>query len=149
MYDFSDNDDWYEVTDMNKVVDFIRKLVYDSFSDPVDYTDIDTIDGLLDIRLTDEEMDELNQLLSLEECLSLFKPKLKVERRNGKNVYFISSYIFEDVVRDINGRMISNTMRSLVEKDLIEVAFDNDKNDFVFWLKKKGKNDGDISTYNF
>ena len=50
------------------------------------------------------------------------------------------------MVRDINGRMISNTMRSLVEKDLIEVAFDNDKNDFVFWLKKKGKNDGDIST---
>ena len=146
MYDFNDSDHLYEVTDMYKVVDFIRKLVYDSFSYPIDYTDIETEDGLLDIKLTDDEMDELNKLLSIEECISLFKPKLKVVKINNKNTYFINSYIFEDVVRDINGRMISNTMRSLVAKDLIEVAFDNDKNDFVFWLKKKGKKDGDIST---
>ena len=84
MYDFNDSEDLYEVTDMYKVVDFIRKLVYDSFSYPIDYTDIETEDGLLDIKLTDDEMDELNKLLSIEECISLFKPKLKVERSGIK-----------------------------------------------------------------
>ena len=143
----NDDDNWYEIYDLTAVVDFIRKLVYDSFSDPVDYNDIEQNEmGMLDIKLTTEETQELNKLLSIEECLSVVKPRLKPTK---DNTYLLNGNIFEQMVYDINGRMISNTMRSLVERDLLEVAFDDNKNDFVFWLKRKGKKDGDISTDKF
>ena len=127
----NDDDNWYEIYDLTAVVDFIRKLVYDSFSDPVDYNDIEQNEmGMLDIKLTTEETQELNKLLSIEECLSVVKPRLKPTK---DNTYLLNGNIFEQMVYDINGRMISNTMRSLVERDLLEVAFDDNKNDFVFW----------------
>ena len=42
-------------------------------------------------------------------------------------------------------RMVSNIIQSLVKKGLVETAFDNEKNDFIFWVKK-GIDYGDFPT---
>jgi hypothetical protein len=33
--------------------------------------------------------------------------------------------------------MVSNIVRGLVKKGVLDSAFDNDKNDFIFWVKDK------------
>ena len=43
---------------------------------------------------------------------------------------------YDNVLRQLSERMISNIVRNLVKKGLVESAFDEDKNDFVFWIKK-------------
>jgi len=35
----------------------------------------------------------------------------------------------------MNGRLVSNMLTSLVSKGLIESAYDEQINDFVFWIK--------------
>jgi hypothetical protein len=37
--------------------------------------------------------------------------------------------------------MISNILNSLVNKGMIETAFDNKSNDFVFWIKDSKNNE--------
>ena len=43
--------------------------------------------------------------------------------------------MFADIVHKLNDRMVSNIISGLVQKGLVETAFDNEVNDFVFWVK--------------
>ena len=40
------------------------------------------------------------------------------------------------MIEDLNSRMVSNTINKLVIDGVFEVAFDDEINDFIFWIKE-------------
>jgi hypothetical protein len=48
--------------------------------------------------------------------------------------------MFSDIIHKLNDRMVSNIINILTQKGLIETAFDNEANDFVFWINDEQKN---------
>ena len=48
----------------------------------------------------------------------------------------MNDIIFSDIVSKLNERMTSNIVNGLVQKGLIETAFDSEANDFIFWIKE-------------
>ena len=53
----------------------------------------------------------------------------------------LNDKIFTDIVSRLNDRMVSNIIVGLVQKGLVETAFDDESNDFVFWVKENENND--------
>ena len=47
---------------------------------------------------------------------------------------------YDDFLIQLNHRMISNMIKDLVKRGALESAFDDEIDDFVFWVKK---NDGE------
>ncbi|NBT08684.1 MAG: hypothetical protein EBS98_07780, partial [Chitinophagia bacterium] len=45
----------------------------------------------------------------------------------------------DTILEELNSRLVSNILNSLVNKGLIESAYDSDTNDFVFWVKNDSK----------
>lgn len=66
----------------------------------------------------------------------------KQKNRKTKEIrYTINDSIFADIVFKLNDRMVSNIVMGLVQRGLIESAFDDDANDFVFWVKDNNANE--------
>tara|TARA_R100000152_G_C6585741_1_gene47982 strand:+ start:109 stop:555 length:447 start_codon:yes stop_codon:yes gene_type:complete len=136
MFEEFEDDKWYEVVNLEEVVDFLRKLVYESFDETTEINSLNVSKKKLDVKLNSESQRELDDLLSMEECLCLVKPLLKSKRdKEYKTVYMLNTKIFFDIVADMNSRMISNILRGLVDRNEIEIGFSDSKNDFIFWVK--------------
>jgi predicted transcriptional regulator len=60
------------------------------------------------------------------------KQKHKISK---KIRYVLNDTILVDIIENLNSRMVSNVLTNLVQKGLVESAFDSQKNDFVFWIK--------------
>jgi hypothetical protein len=135
MYEDQDDEDMvYVVSDIDKFVDETRKIVFGCFGDTGDLSS-DNMDTLID-NLKETDIEELNRTLSHEECMVILHTyvKPKITRRKKKK-YIIPKETFEKIVEDFNARLVSNLLTSLVQKGLIESAFDEEENDFIFWVK--------------
>ena len=44
---------------------------------------------------------------------------------------------FDEILIQLNQRMVSNIVRGLVKKGVVDSAFDSERNDFIFWVKDK------------
>jgi len=90
-----------------------------------------------------EEREELENVLNKKECINIIKEgSKKIRNKRTKKVkYLMVDKILYTIIQNINQRMISNIISNLVKKGLLETAFDEEKNDFVFWAKenKDGK----------
>lgn len=130
----------YVVSNINKFVDETRKIVFGCFGEGEDITD-DTVD--LHIALLDEtDIEELNKTLSRDECLAIVHSHVKPKKtKKGHVKYIISEQKFEQIIEDFNARLVSNLLISLVNKGLIESAYDEESNDFVFWVKENDTTD--------
>ena len=87
--------------------------------------------------LSDEENIELNSILTQIECINIVKEtSKKIRHKKTKKIkYLINDKILYTIIQNINRRMVSNMISNLVKKGLLESAFDEEKNDFVFWKK--------------
>ena len=97
---------------------------------------------LMDIeQLSKDDADELNKVLSYDECFSIAKSHIKKQKHKHKKQkrYILSSNNYYNLVSDLNTRLVSNLMTQLVSKGLVETAFDTQANDFVFWVKDEKK----------
>jgi len=124
---------WYIVPDLDNFTDKARAIVYNNFGT---WQNKDELDILIDdVKIEDEE--ELNNVLSHKESLLIIKELVKKQKnRKTKEIrYTINDTIFADIVYKLNDRMVSNIVNTLVQKGLIESAFDSDANDFIFWIK--------------
>jgi len=142
------NGDWLEISDIDKFTDYIRNIVYISFKDD---ESIDDENYIVDINsafetLTKEEIQELESVLDKKECINIIKEtSRKIRNKKTRKVkYLMDDKILYDIIDHINQRMVSNIISNLVKKGLLESAFDEEKNDFVFW--KKDNKDGDSQT---
>lgn len=136
-----ERDDFIEVVNLDKLVEFSRQLIFYNFAieDDDDETDDEFIAKVKNIKKEDKE--ELDRLLPFQESKLIFKSSLRkqVNRKTKKVRYVIRESDYDEVLVELNSRMVSNIIRSLVKKGLVETAFDDDKNDFVFWVSKLGE----------
>lgn len=125
--------EWYLIPDLSEFANKTRLIVYNNFGDWKNFNE----DSILDDNIETYEKEELDKILSLDESLSIIKEHIKKQKNKYSNEieYSLSDSMFASIVSKLNERMISNIIRGLVDKGLIEMAFDNDANDFVFWVK--------------
>lgn len=129
---------WFIVTNLDEFVNKARSIVFNNFGK---WTE-NPIDALLD-DVMESEQEELNDILSLQESLVIVKTFLRKQhhKKTGETRYIINEKIFADIVYSLNDRMVSNILTNLVQKGLVESAFDNESNDFVFWIKDDEKDE--------
>jgi hypothetical protein len=126
--------DWFVISDLEEFTDKARSIVYNNFGQWSD--DLNKPVSIDDV--TPDELEEFNKLLSHEESLVIVKQLVKKEKhkKTQKIRYILNDKMFIRIIDDLNARMVSNIMNSLVQKGLVESAFDDTKNDFVFWIKE-------------
>lgn len=121
---------------INNLEDFInatRRLVFQNFGAKSD-KDLD-----LDIIINNsspEDEQEMNRMLSYSESYSIIKSFVKKQtNKNTKETrYILDENIYMSIIISLNDRLISNILNGLVNKGLIETAYDEKSNDFIFWV---------------
>jgi hypothetical protein len=127
------NPEWYVIPNLSEFTDKVRSIVYNNFGA---WEDKSGLDILID-DVKENEREELDKTLSHQESLVIVKENVKTQRNKitKKIRYVLNDDIFADIVYKLNDRMVSNIMMGLVQKGLVETAFDEEANDFVFWVK--------------
>lgn len=125
----------YIIDNLDDFTDSARRLVYNGFGkgaveDPDEFTELVT-------QINPEEEAELNKILSHDEALVIVKSIAKEQKHKyeDKSRYLIDEKIFSEIIEAMNSRLVSNILTSLVNKGMVESAYDSDVNDFVFWIK--------------
>jgi DNA-binding HxlR family transcriptional regulator len=130
--------DWFVISNLEEFIDKARSIVYTNFGqwsdNPKNPVSIENVKP--------DEMEEFNKVLSHQESLLIVKQFVKKEKnkKTKKIRYILDDQIFEKIIHDLNNRMVSNILNNLVQKGLVESAFDDKVNDFVFWVKEDEKN---------
>ena len=135
-------DKWYVIHDMDAFTNHVRVLVYNAFGSGLseDKDDDPEIDDLISVK--PEDKDELDKILSFEESLNIATQIVKKQKNKKTNNirYVVNDSIFLQVIESLNDRMVSNLLNNLVNKGVLETGFDNETNDFLFWIKENDKN---------
>lgn len=127
----------YDIIDLEKFIDATRTLVYSCFGKNNDKNNPNnTVDNLLN-SLTDDEVCEMNACLSLSESMVIAKKFIKTQKnKNTKQIrQIISEEAYMQFVEELNSRLVSNLISKLASQGVLETAFDEEANDFVFWVK--------------
>ena len=129
--------DWYIISDFEEFVDTTRVLVFNSFGSKSEEDDSRTY-----AELTTDEQTEIDQILSYNECEIIAKSivRKQVNKKTNAIRYMISDKTFADMINSFNERMVSNILQGLVNKGLVETAYDNESNDFLFYVPDHLKN---------
>jgi len=127
---------WMEIVNIDKLVDFSRRVIFYNFDE--DNDDLDDEDFMKKIeKIESKDSAEMNKVLPRDEVKAIFL-YLIVKRRN-KNTKKVAKFIkeenYEEDLAQLNQRMVSNIVKGLVSRGLVESAFDSEKNDFVFWVR--------------
>lgn len=133
--------DWYVINSLPKFVNTVRAFVFNSFGKQPKDQGQDVLDEVYaDIK--PEEQEEFDNVLSHEESMLIVQNLVRkqVNRKTNKERYAMNDAIFLAIIESLNDRMISNMLNNLVNKGLLETAFDSESNDFVFWIKKDEQN---------
>jgi len=134
-------DKWYVIHDMDAFTNHVRVLVYNAFGSGLSEDKEDPeIDDLISVK--PEDKDELDKILSFEESLNIATQIVKKQKNKKTNNirYVVNDSIFLQVIESLNDRMVSNLLNNLVNKGVLETGFDNETNDFLFWIKENDKN---------
>lgn len=125
----------YEIKDLDEFVESARRVVFGGFGKSVEETK-DDFTEMLD-KLSNEEENEMNEVLGQQEALLVVKSIVKTQTNKKTKAirYVINEKIFQDVLDALNARLVSNILSNLTKKGLIESAYDEKLNDFVFWVK--------------
>jgi len=132
----------YEITDLLKFVDGSRVFVYKNFSGLAPNSKKEISYAFDKKNLTLEELVELETCLTAEESTIIFND-YGIKR---DNVFYMTEDIYLDYLEALTRRMTSNLLRSLADKNLLQIAFDEEKNDFVFWPTQSTEEDTEEET---
>lgn len=132
---------WFIIANLSEFTDKARAIVYNNFGVWNNKSDLDVI---ID-DVVENEKEEFDKILSHQESLVIVKENIKKERNKltKKIRYILNDEMFAEIVHKLNDRMVSNIISGLVQKGLIETAFDSEANDFVFWVKEEEKPETD------
>jgi hypothetical protein len=129
----STNDEWFVIKDLEGFINSTRALIFNTFGKQQSAIESDPIV----LNIDKEDIDELNKVLSFDESFVIIKGYLKKQQNKiSKNIrYIINDKIFIEMIESLNDRMVSNMLNSLVNKGLVETAYDSESDDFIFWVK--------------
>jgi hypothetical protein len=135
------SDQWFVITDLDEFTDKARAIVYNNFGV---WQNKDALDSMID-EVKEKDQDEFDKLLSHQESLLIVKGLVKKQKniKTKKIRYALNDSIFADIVYRLNDRMVSNIVNGLVQKGLVESAYDSEANDFVFWIKDGNEKNND------
>jgi hypothetical protein len=125
-----------EILNLDKLINFSRRLVFFNFDEQnADESDADFIEKVNNIKDTDNT--ELDLILPFDECKAIFQEliKKKINKTTKSIKYLMKESDYDKILVMLNNRMESNIVKGLVNKGIVEIAFDSEKNDFVFWIK--------------
>jgi hypothetical protein len=134
----STNDEWFVVKDVDGLIESSRALVFNNFgSKKEENTEVD----LLDMQIDEKDRDELNSILSFDESKIIITTMLKKQKnKKTSNIrYILNDSLFMEIIVSLNDRMVSNILNGLVNKGMVETAYDAETNDFVFWISDEYK----------
>jgi cell division septum initiation protein DivIVA len=129
--------DWFVIKNLEEFTDKARAIVYNNFGTWDEETQVDQfIDS---VKQSDKE--DLDKVLSHSESIAIVKHKVKKQKhKKNKSIrYILDEKLFAEIIEDLNSRMVSNILNQLVQKGLVESAFDTESNDFIFWVKDNDK----------
>ena len=114
-----------------------RRLVFNGFGQG-ETSDTEDFFDLLKAPKGDAAQ-EMDEVLSQQESIIIVKNLTIKQKHKTKNQYrhIINEKIFSQIVEALNTRMVSNILSSLANKGLIESAYDEKLDDFVFWVKEE------------
>lgn len=131
-----DTEGWMEIVNIDKLVDFSRRVIFYNFDE--ENNDLDDKDFMKKIeKIEHKDSAEIDKVLPTNEVKAIFSDVV-VKKRNKKTKkinLFIREEDYEEVLAQLNQRMVSNIVKGLVAKGLVDSAFDSEKNDFVFWVR--------------
>lgn len=125
--------EWFVINDLDEFTQKARLIVFNNFGQWENGSELDHM--MEDMQA--EDKDDFDRLLSQDESLVIIKDiaKKQTHKQTQEMRYIISEKMFVDIVEQLNNRMISNILQSLVNKGLVESSYDSSLNDFVFWVK--------------
>lgn len=140
----SASNNWYHIKDMDELINSSRALVFNNFGKH-DKDDNDIVSFAVD----PSELQELDSVLSFEESKNIVYGLVKkqIHKISKKIRYLVNDDIYEKIIMDLNDRMVSNILNGLVNKGLVETAYDDEANDFIFWIKEENNNFGEKNEY--
>jgi regulator of PEP synthase PpsR (kinase-PPPase family) len=126
----------YEIKDLEEFTENARRLVFSGFGKAVEETQDDFTDMVA--QLSGEEETEMNQVLSQQESILIVESLTRKQtNKTTKEIrYIVNEKMFTDILEALNARLVSNILSNLNKRGLIESAYDDDLNDFVFWVKE-------------
>lgn len=129
---------WFTIDDIDKFVESTRVLVYNIFGDKD--ASVENVDFNIK-NLSEESLQEINRCLSQDESKTILLDFVKaVPGKRG--FYKISTNKYMEFMESLNTRLVSNILGKLTNDGLLESAFDEEVNDFVFWAKENEHKDG-------
>jgi len=132
----STNEEWFIVKNLEEFINHTRILTYNSYGKTKD-EDSSDIDKLMNISLEDQK--ELDKILSYDESLSIVTAIIKKQKNRTTNKirYILNNVLYLEIIHGLADRMTSNILHGLVNKGLVEMGFDDESNDFIFWINDK------------
>lgn len=129
--------EWFVIKDIVEFTEQARAIVYNNFGT----WDNDVNETIIMDQVKESEQEELNKVLSHNESLTIVKQiaKKQTNKKTHKTRYVLNDKLFANIIHDLNARLVSNILNGLVQRGLVESAFDAESNDFVFWVKDHDK----------
>ena len=130
--------DWFVIKDLEEFINASRRLVFQSFGHKTD--DQFEIENMI-TDMSEQDQTELDTVLSYDESYSLAEPMLKKQtnKKTKETRYVLTEDLYMSIITALNDRLVSNILNSLVNKGLVETGYDDESNDFVFWIKNEHK----------
>jgi thiaminase len=128
--------DEFIIKDIEYFVNYSRVLLFNLFGKD-NNSEIDDVNKDM-TDLSEEEKKELDTILSYDESLVIIKSIAKEQKHKitKKSRYIITDELFLQIIEALNDRMTSNLLNGLVNRGLVETAYDDEAEDFVFWVKE-------------
>lgn len=135
----------FVIKDIDYFTNYSRRIIFDSYGqkseENSDTDKTDLIDSAID-DLSKKDKEELDKILSYEEALNIIKSIAKVQthKTTKEKRYVITDDSYMKILQSLGDRMTSNILNGLVNKGIVDTAYDSDIDDFVFWVKDKDNN---------
>jgi hypothetical protein len=139
------SDESFVIKDIDYFTNYSRRIVFDSYGqkseENSDTDKTDLIDSAID-DLSKKDKEELDKILSYEEAFNIVKSIAKVQthKTTKEKRYVITEDSYMEILQCLGDRMTSNILNGLVNRGIVDTAYDSDIDDFVFWVKDKDNN---------
>jgi hypothetical protein len=129
------SDQWFFINDFDDFVDHSRSLVFKFFGKANEAAD-DSMTSSIS-KMSKKELTEMNETLTHDESAIIIKnhARKQINKKTKEVRYCLTDKLLQSIIEDMNNRMISNILNSLVNKGVLDSAYDSDQNDFIFWVK--------------
>jgi cell fate (sporulation/competence/biofilm development) regulator YlbF (YheA/YmcA/DUF963 family) len=132
------NDQWFFINDFDDFVDHSRSLVFKFFGEVKKETEDDSLMTSIS-QMSKQELEEMDETLTHDESAIIIMnhARKQINKKTKEVRYCLTDKLLQSIIEDMNNRMISNILNSLVNKGVLDSAYDSDQNDFIFWVKEE------------